>query len=103
MKISINRICVAIALGLAALCLPVVAQTTITGSLTGQVIDPSGAAIPEAQVLLQNRNTGRELTTSADGEGKYVFSRLEPGSYRLRVEKTGFQTAILEEITLSVN
>jgi hypothetical protein len=80
-KISINRTCVAIALGLTALCLSVVAQTTITGSLTGQVIDPSGAAIPEAQVLLQNRNTGRELTIPADGEGKYVFSRLEPGSY----------------------
>jgi hypothetical protein len=103
MKISINRICMAITLGLAALCSPIAAQTTITGSLAGQVLDPSGAVIPGAQVLLQNRNTGQQLTTNTDGEGKYLFSRLEPGSYRLQVEKTGFQTAAMEDVTLSIN
>jgi hypothetical protein len=103
MKISINRLSLAITLGLAVLCQPIAAQTTITGSLAGQVLDPSGAVIPEAQVLLQNRNTGQQLTTSTDGQGKYVFSRLEPGSYRLQVEKTRFQMAVMEEVTLSIN
>ncbi|HEU0186232.1 MAG TPA: TonB-dependent receptor [Blastocatellia bacterium] len=98
-----RRICVAIALGLLALCSPITAQTTITGSLAGQVLDPSGAAIPDAQVQLQSRNTGRRLTTNTDGQGKYVFSRLEPGSYQLQVEKSGFQTATIEEIPLSIN
>jgi hypothetical protein len=103
MKISINRICMAITLGLMALCSPVAAQTTIIGSLAGQVLDPSGAVIPGARIILQNRNTGQQLTTNTDGEGKYLFSRLEPGSYRLQVEKTGFQTAVMEEVTLSIN
>jgi Carboxypeptidase regulatory-like domain/TonB dependent receptor len=103
MKISMSRICVAITLSLAALFSQTPAQTTITGSLAGQALDPSGAAIPDAQVFLQSRNTGRQQTTNTDGQGKYVFPRLEPGSYRLHVEKTGFKTAAIEEITLSIN
>ncbi len=103
MKISMSCICIAITLGLTALFSPIAAQTTITGSLTGQVLDPFGAVIPQAQVLLQNRNTGQQLTTNTDEQGKYVFSRLEPGSYQLQVEKVGFQRAAMEEVTLSIN
>src|SRR3989449_8376830 len=72
---------------------PAPAQTA--GTITGTVVDQSGAVIPEATVTITNSGTGvvaRTLKTSA--AGTYVAEALPVGTYQISVEVTGFQRAV---------
>src|SRR5713101_3058778 len=60
------------------------AQKT-SGTITGTVTDPSGAAVPGAAVGIVNERTGAARETATNEEGSYSFPELEPGSYRLTV------------------
>ena len=60
------------------------------GTLTGQVVDPSGAAIPEATVTLTNVGTNFPQTVTTDATGIYVFKLVPPGNYTLTVAARGF-------------
>ncbi len=67
------------------------AQTTTSGELTGGVIDPSGAVVPDAVVEIRDDAKGTTRTTKTDGEGVYRFFFLAPGRYVLTVIRDGFQ------------
>lgn len=54
-----------------------------SAQLRGQVTDPSGALVPKATVSLARIN-GRTLTTTASGDGNYIFNGVDPGDYRLQ-------------------
>ncbi len=70
------------------------AQTTHnTGAVAGTVADPTGAVIPGAEVELTNSETNVSLTRSTNATGKYTFSNVTPGRYRLTVSSVGFRTA----------
>src|SRR6476660_6601226 len=71
-------------------CLFVQGQSTY-GSITGSVTDPSGAAIADAQVTLTNTGTAEKRTQSTGPDGLYSFVNLNPGLYRVDVEKSGFK------------
>ncbi len=68
------------------------AQSTTTGAITGQVIDPSGAVIPNAAVTLKNTATGTTATDATDANGNYHFALLDPGNYTVAATASGFQT-----------
>ena len=72
------------------------------GTISGIVIDPSGAAIGGAQVLVVNDATRVQYPGTTNGEGIYLISSLPPGSYRLQVSKQGFKTVIKPDITVNV-
>ena len=74
-----------------------------TGTISGFVTDPSGAAVPGARVtaVLVQRNIARTVTT--DELGAYLFNALPPGDYRVEAEKTGFQRAVRTALDLSLN
>ncbi len=76
-------------------------QTT-TGAVNGRATDSSRAAVPDARVSLVNVNTGLSLTTRSDSEGRYVFTLLQPSSYRLTVESAGFEKFAVQ-FDLAVN
>jgi hypothetical protein len=63
-----------------------------TGSITGTVVDPSGAAIPGAQVKIINQSTG-DLTREAvsDGSGNFRALNVPPGTYKITVAAPGMQ------------
>src|ERR1700676_3823669 len=63
------------------------AQTS--GSLRGQVADPSGAAIPGASVIMTPA-TGSPIVVQSNGQGMYEFKSLPPGKYILTVAAPGF-------------
>src|SRR5947209_722912 len=76
------------------------AQTTIsTGSISGVVSDPTGAAVPNATVTIISSATGRGTSTKTPTSGIYTSGALMPGEYRVRVEAPGFQTS---EIAVTV-
>lgn len=70
------------------------AQVTTTGEVRGSVLDPSGAAIPNAELKLVDEATGVEKTTTSSQDGGFVFLTLQAGSYRITVTAKGFQTAV---------
>ncbi len=74
------------------LALQLLAQSTVSGDVTGLVTDPSGAVVPKATVTLNNRDTGATSTTTTNTQGVYRFSLLQPGSYTVSVAAPGFQT-----------
>lgn len=78
----------------------VAAQTNNSGSLSGTVTDPSGAVVPGATVTATNVARGTTFQATTGSGGSYNFSLLEPGSYTLTVEATGFQKA---QTTLDVS
>jgi hypothetical protein len=71
---------------------PSPAQSIISGDVTGIVTDPSGAAIPNASVTLTSANTNAAQTATTNAQGSYRFAFVPPGSYRVSVSSTGFQT-----------
>jgi|SRR5690242_2308705 len=72
-----------------------------TASLTGLVTDPSAAAVPDAVVTLTNSATNVTQTTRTGTAGYYEFPVVQVGSYKLKVEKQGFQSAI-SDLSLDV-
>src|SRR5688572_8310030 len=65
---------------------------SITGSVTGSVVDPSKAAIPGASVTLTNMGTDVVQAVTSDSSGNYQFLQLPPGTYRLEATLQGFTT-----------
>jgi hypothetical protein len=82
----------AVIMVLALLALPLSSQTTATGALAGELLDPSGAVIPGATVRLVDHSTSRTLTTTSSDSGRFSFLLLPPGSYELQASKTDFET-----------
>src|SRR5437588_644827 len=71
------------------------------GGIRGLVQDPGGAVIATAKITLTNQNTGVARTTVSNAEGEYVFSAIDPATYRVRAETPGFKT--LERVNVVVN
>ena len=88
--------------GLSASSRYVLAQGT-NGTLTGQVVDPSGAAIPEASITLTNVGTSFPQTVTTDGTGIYVFKLVQPGNYMLTVVARGFAKYVQQGIVIDAN
>ena len=75
---------------LGILCLPVSAQSSY-GSIVGAVTDPTGASIAGAAVTLSNLGTSEHRTVESDSGGNYQFVSLQPGNYKVDIEKAGFK------------
>jgi hypothetical protein len=63
----------------------------ITGRLRGQILDPSGGAVPEAQVVVTNQRTGVTSTLTTTSAGTYELPSILPGLYKVSVEAKGFK------------
>jgi len=72
------------------------------GTVSGLVVDPTGAAIVGADVLIANDATSVQHSAKTNGDGIYLVSNLLPGTYRLQVSKIGFKTLIKPDIILNV-
>lgn len=79
--------------------MPAWAQTTITGSISGSVMDPSGAAVIDADIIAVHLETAAERGATTDTAGNFVLASLRPGIYRLTVRHGGFKT-LQRELTL---
>jgi len=77
------------------------AQSTY-GSLTGTVTDATGAVEPGAAITLTNTATAEKQTQKSGDTGLYSFVNLNPGQYKLTIEKTGFKRINRENIVIQV-
>ncbi len=78
------------------------AQQALTGTITGTVLDSSGAAVPNAQVTARNRSTGLERTGTSGDLGLYSLPLLPVGEYDLTAKAQGFSEAKVEAVRVGV-
>lgn len=75
------------------------AQQATTGTLRGQVTDPSGAAVVKATVLVSNASG--VVTATTDNQGIFEVTGLAPGKYDVKVVADGFTTFEQQELTIT--
>src|SRR5258708_5298556 len=92
--------CVALLLGVTLI--SAWAQSTATGTVSGQITDQMGAVIAGGTVTLIDTSTGTSRTTTANEAGRYIFVNVTPGTYDVRVTQTGFAQALLSKVTVEI-
>ncbi len=101
MRILKSGFVLLMAVGLMGLGQRLWAQASTTGSISGVITDPSGAAVPNATVVAINSGTGAAHMARTDAHGNYVLPLLAPATYTLTVNATGFakaQRSVLVEL-----
>ena len=78
------------------------AQNVTTGTVIGTVTDPSGAVVPDASVVLRNKETNNQQTQQTNTSGQYTFVNVAPGEYQITVKKEGFRTSDVTSLTVDV-
>ena len=69
---------------------PAFAQTSTTGTITGTVVDSTGAVTAKATVTIKNLDKGSKMVTKTNAKGAFVFPFVPPGPYSVQVDATGF-------------
>jgi hypothetical protein len=73
-----------------------------TGSITGQVLDTSGAVIANAQITATAPATGITRTVSSSSAGIYNFAALPPAVYNVSATASGFQEETRKSVILNI-
>jgi len=73
-----------------------------TATLSGTVMDRSGAVVADAQVQVTNSDTSVTASTITNNSGIYVIPSLKPGRYRIAVSKIGFKQVVVTDVILNV-
>ena len=73
------------------------------GSVSGTIVDQSGAGVPKAHVVITNRATGIQREADADENGHYAVTDLRPGDYDLKVTASGFKPLTQTSLTIAAN
>ncbi len=109
MKLTNNKFAVLFAnctLVLAAVMAVVPVQVraqAVSGDLVGQVLDKSGAGVPNAAVEVTHVATGVKATTKANDVGEYRFNNLQVGTYRVSASAPNFATTTINEFRVELN
>ncbi len=77
-------------------------QSAVDGAVAGTVVDSTGAALPNAKVVVHNSATNADVTATADSSGYFRVSRLVPGIYEVKVTVGGFSDYSASHVTVEV-
>ncbi len=99
-KLFISRICLLLILLAGSI---TISQAQVdTASVTGQVIDPQGAVVAGARVVVTNQGTSIAVETTTNGEGYYTLINLKPSLYKIEITQSGFKTDSRKDVELNV-
>ncbi len=82
---------------------PIAQAQEVTASIVGTITDPSGSAINGATVIATDTERGTVWTAHTNVTGAYTLTRLPVGTYTVKVEAAGFQTAVHPPFVLVLN
>jgi hypothetical protein len=71
-------------------------------TISGHVLDSTGAAVPNAKIQAVNIDTNETTTAASDPSGAYSIPFLRPGNYKLTATATGFKQFVRDRVTLEV-
>ena len=94
------RVAAVLAIALVFLCSPMRLNAQALSGINGTVTDQSGAAIEGASVKITNVDTNVTRTATTTSAGTYYITDLIPGTYDVRVEKSGFQVSVQKGVTV---
>jgi len=80
--------------------MPLHAQSTSGGGITGIVTDPDGKVVVKAVVTATNTDTGVATTQTTGGAGNYTIQPLQVGTYNVEVSAKGFQRLLQENVNV---
>ena len=76
-------------------------ETVNNASVSGRVLDPSGAVVRDARVVARQSETGVSVSTETDRDGRFRFPYLKVGPYEIAVHCAGFAD-VIQQLTLRV-
>src|SRR5437763_5523632 len=74
---------------------------TFRGAVNGTVMDPAGAAVPNAQVKAKEKATGIDHTTITTSDGQFAFQDISIGAYTVTVTATGFPVMTVDNVPVT--
>ena len=80
----------------------VLGQGTVTGSMSGTVVDPQGAVIVGAKVTAKSTATNQDYTETTGANGAFAIRQLPPGSYTLTITAANFQALSVKDVVVHV-
>jgi hypothetical protein len=86
-------------LGLSALAL---GQSTVTGAIGGVVTNPNKEVVANASVTVRNVETNKEDTATSDDQGRFKVAGLQPGTYAVTINGSGFSPFTQEQVTVEI-
>jgi len=75
-------------------------QSGTTAPLSGSVLDPTGAVVSGASVVVKNNATGAEFRATTMNNGAYTVPALGAGTYTVTVEAQGFKKAVVQDVKI---
>ena len=75
---------------------------TVTGTILGNILDSSAAAVPNAQITITNQDTGVVRETASTGDGIYNVPSLLPGKYTVEAKAPGFSPGGVKDVVVNV-
>src|SRR6266850_404910 len=96
------RFCFASLLVLAVCALSAMAQSTTTGAINGTVTNPNKEVIAGATITVKNNGTNKEATATTDDNGGFRIVNLEPGTYTVTVNGSGFSPFSNDAVVVEV-
>jgi TonB family protein len=73
---------------------------SLSGKFTGTIYDPSGAAVPNATIIMANHKAKTSEMTTSDADGNFNFTELPAGEYEMKVLKPGFAEYKVPKVAL---
>jgi hypothetical protein len=80
------------------LCAAFLAGQTNRGGIAGSVLDPSGAAVPGATIIVKNVGTNAEIKTKTSPQGEFSVQNLDPVTYNVTAEAQGFKRETVDNV-----
>jgi hypothetical protein len=96
------RFCFATLVVTALCAIGAMAQSTTTGAISGTVTNPNKEVIAGATVTVKNLGTNKEATATTDDNGGFKVANLDPGTYSVTVNASGFAAFSAERVTVEV-
>ncbi len=88
---------------LVAMCaLSAMAQSTVTGAISGTVTNPNKEVVAGATVTAKNNGTNKEATATTDDNGGFKIVNLDPGTYTVTVNGSGFAPISNDSVVVEV-
>src|SRR6202008_2897884 len=78
------------------------AQSTTTGSIGGVVTNPAKEVVAGAAVSVKNTGTNKEDSATTDDTGRFKVANLQPGTYSVTVNSSGFSPMTVESVVVEV-
>ena len=71
------------------------------GSMRGRVVDPNGAVIPDAKIMILDQATSITRATLTSDRGEYTFAAVTPATYTILAEAPGFKRSERKDVVVS--